>query len=141
MTQKQQLQSAGDGTAVPAGYAGEQRRVTYSGVTINTTITQIAVINNVTPGIYLVRFAGDSGLGTTTRIIYNLNTSVVADNSQAGETFWDACSTPSAATALSVQGMRYLVVTNTIANYYLIATATNAASTGARGIFELIRIA
>jgi hypothetical protein len=53
MTQKALLQSAGDGTAVPSGYVGEIKTVTYSTTLVaNTWGTSSAL--SIGPGIYQV---------------------------------------------------------------------------------------
>jgi len=130
------------GTAIAASYIGERRRTTYSAVTINLTATQLAVFTSVLPGIYAVRFYGDCALGTTTRVQYSVNTSIALDSTQPGETLWDACSTPSGAGLLVGQGTRYLTVTSTLANLYLVAQAAGVlTSASARGVFELVRVA
>lgn len=123
--------------AIAAGNIGEQRRVTFSSVTITTTATQVATISGITTGIYLVRWYLDATVGTSTRLIGSVNTSAALDTTQQGETSWD-CTSYGGATWVG-QGLRYLQVTATT-SYYLMGIATTASATGARGILELVRI-
>jgi len=81
MTQKALLQSAGDGTAVPAGYVGERltsANLFIAGPTITDGVT--AEIGTGTSrltlnsGVYLLAFGGDGNASDgTTRFQVNIN--------------------------------------------------------------------
>lgn len=73
MTQKSLLQSAGDGTAVPAGYVGEKRTATITAVNVGSGAVDVATLS-LSPGVWIVTCNISIGLGSgagATRHVFN----------------------------------------------------------------------
>ena len=71
MTQKALLQSAGDGTAVPAGYVGQVIQVDLSANTIINSTTESDVSNlslSLTAGVWLISYSLSADINTTTAL-------------------------------------------------------------------------
>ena len=83
MTQKNLLQAAGDGTAVPAGYVGQVIEGTSAGLSLSNGASraQTAAAVTLTPGVWLINGYGQYGTSVSTsvsrlnQIYYNITTS------------------------------------------------------------------
>jgi len=67
MTQKSQLQSAGDGTAVPSGYVGERKISSAStNITLSTSVSDIGLSFTLEPGEWIVGYRASVYLNNPT---------------------------------------------------------------------------
>lgn len=140
MTQKALLQSAGDGTAIPSGYVGETKTVTYSATLVANTFSTSSALN-IGPGVYQVilysRTAGSTtyaGMGFSTDSGAATFTDIALDSASpnfaqiaTGSTF-DCCFTAN-----------YIVTVSSTTNYYAKIRATS--SVAGRVNMTFVRIA
>lgn len=140
MTQKALLQSAGDGSVVPAGYVGEQLVATWTGQTITTSFTTLGTISLVNPGSYLVIIETDvSTVGaSTTRIVSSITGSATFTITRISEGGDYALAVQNNAAVL--YATYYCEVTSS-GNISFLSRSINQNSTGSRGSFSLVRIA
>lgn len=67
MTQKALLQSAGDGTAVPAGYVGERKLASASAdISLSTSISDVGLSFTLEPGEWVVGYRASVYLNNPT---------------------------------------------------------------------------
>jgi hypothetical protein len=80
MPNKQLLQSAGDGTAVPQGYVGERLVATgaETGLLAGTTTTNLGLGITLTPGVWMAQANGVGSAVAPTRVSVSLTNSTNA---------------------------------------------------------------
>lgn len=74
MADKTLLQSAGDGTAVPAGYVGEIKRTTFSGVAPSNSSYVNAASLQLTPGTWILNVKVLGGAASGAAIVGGFST-------------------------------------------------------------------
>ena len=127
MTQKALLQSAGDGSAIPAGYVGEVKSITNSLTPVTTNwVTGSALL--ITKGVYIVTVfgsgAGNNGSRTAQSVGFSTDSSATTFSDQlAGvNVFQGAIATDGRA---HINGMSIINVLSDT-NYYLKALSFGA---------------
>lgn len=143
MTQKALLQSAGDGTAIAAGYVGEVRSVTNLLTPITTTwVTGSALL--ITKGVYIVTVFGSGSGNNGTRVCqsvgFSTDSSATTFSDQlAGVNVFQGAIAPDGRG--QINGVSVVNVLND-SNYYLKALSFGANSIAASDhIMRFIRIA
>jgi hypothetical protein len=124
MTQKALLQSAGDGSAIPAGYVGELTARTTVNVTNLTGSTVNAATLLLTSGNWLIFFNGQGGGSTVgSRVSLTISTSSATEDTD----FSTVGTVSSISQPFSMSMIR--VISTSGQNVYLTARAPDSGTT------------